>query len=63
MLASFAVQSGGFLDIDVKVFGPDMKIVYLEERGSEGDLQFVVTQSGIHRLCFGNSMSTVTGKL
>jgi hypothetical protein len=63
VLATFAVESGGFLDIDVKILGPDMKVVYLGERETEGDIQFFAKTTGMYRLCFGNSMSTVTGKV
>lgn len=63
LLSTFAVQSGGFMDVDVKIYGPDLKIVFKEDRVSEGDVQFVATISGLHKLCFGNYMSTVTGKV
>jgi len=62
VVSSFNVAAGGFLDIDIKVFGPDNKIIYEADREKEGSFQFIATQSGEHRLCFGNQMSTVTGK-
>lgn len=63
MIVSYAVQSGGFLDIDVKIYDTDMKIVFQSERETEGDLQYVAAVTGVYRLCFGNTMSTVTGKV
>jgi len=63
VVTSYQVISGGALDIDVKVYGPDNRIVYEEERDKDGNFQFVATQAGMHRLCFGNTMSTITGKV
>jgi hypothetical protein len=48
----------GFLDIDVKVYGPDMKVIYEAEREKDGTFIFVANQAGTHRFCFGNTMST-----
>jgi hypothetical protein len=61
-VSSFNVAAGGFLDIDVRVYGPDGKVVYEQERQTDGSFQFVATAAGEYRLCFGNTMSTVTGK-
>eukprot|EP00823_Brevimastigomonas_motovehiculus_P003239 TRINITY_DN1956_c0_g1_i1.p2 TRINITY_DN1956_c0_g1~~TRINITY_DN1956_c0_g1_i1.p2 ORF type:complete len:214 (-),score=29.29 TRINITY_DN1956_c0_g1_i1:1086-1691(-) len=62
VVTSFNVASGGFLDVDVKMYGPDNKVIFDAEREKEGSFQFMALQSGMHRLCFGNTMSTVTGK-
>jgi len=62
MLVSYAVQSGGYLDVDLKVWGPDLKIVYELDRTKEGNFQFKALQAGSHKLCFINTMSLVSGK-
>ena len=62
MYASFTVQSGGYMDIDVRVYGPDLRLVYEAERAREGTFQFKAIASGAHKLCFSNSMSLVSGK-
>lgn len=61
-LSSFNVASGGFLDINVKVTGPDGGVVYEEERQKEGTFAFVAMETGDYTLCFSNAMSTVTEK-
>ena len=62
MFASFAVQSGGYIDIDLRVYGPDLRVVYEVERAREGNFQFKATSSGSYKLCFSNAMSLVSGK-
>jgi len=62
MLASYTVQTGGNLDIDVKVYGPDLGIVYEIERSREGNFQFKAILVGSHKFCFINTMSLVSGK-
>lgn len=59
---SWNVVSGGFLDVDVRVYGPDNVVIYEVERQTDGAFQFVGMETGTHRLCFGNTMSTVTPK-
>eukprot|EP00457_Paulinella_chromatophora_P011392 gb/GEZN01011528.1/.p1 GENE.gb/GEZN01011528.1/~~gb/GEZN01011528.1/.p1 ORF type:complete len:200 (+),score=23.81 gb/GEZN01011528.1/:160-759(+) len=59
---TYAVTSGGLFDIDVKVTGPDMLPIFEEEKAKEGSVHFVALQTGIHKFCFSNVMSTVTGK-
>jgi len=51
------------MDIDLKIYGPDMKFVYKGERENENDIQFVAPIAGMYRVCFENGMSTVTGKM
>jgi hypothetical protein len=63
VLLSFGVQAGGKLDIDVKIYAPDMKLVYKGTRENENDIQFVATTSGMYRVCFENKMSTITNKV
>src|SRR5262245_19109826 len=40
VVSSFNVASGGFLDIDIRVYGPDGKIVYEADREKDGGFQF-----------------------
>jgi len=62
MYVSFSVQSGGYLDIDIRVYGPDLRVVYEAERQRDGNFQFKATATGSHKVCFGNTMSMVSGK-
>ena len=56
------MSEGGNLDIDLKISGPDNKIVYEKERTQEGSFQFKAIAEGVHTLCFDNRMSTLSGK-
>jgi len=60
---TFEVAEGGFLDVDVKITGPDQKVVYSGDRESNGKYTFQAHIDGVYTFCLGNKMSTMTPKV
>jgi hypothetical protein len=59
---TFEVIEGGFLDIDVRVLGPDQEEIITRERESNGKITFAAAKTGAYVYCFSNKMSTMTPK-
>ncbi|XP_046964137.1 transmembrane emp24 domain-containing protein 2 [Vanessa cardui] len=60
---SFEIAEGGFLDIDVKITGPDGNVIHSGQRESSGIYTFSAATSGRYTYCFSNQMSTMTPKV
>lgn len=59
----YMVSSGGSLDIDCQVTGPDNKLIWSADRDTENRVLFKSRVPGAHAFCFINRMSTVTPKV
>ncbi|KAJ9444968.1 Transmembrane emp24 domain-containing protein A [Diplonema papillatum] len=58
----FQVTSGGALDIDAEITGPNGDIIWQGERATEERVMFKSSVAGTHAFCFNNKMSTMTYK-
>jgi len=63
VVGSWVVTEGGKLDIDVRVIGPDGKVVFERERATDGSFVFKAQQGGEHKLCMDNRMSSLSAKV
>lgn len=59
----FEIVEGGWMDIDIKITGPDGKVIYHGEGESTGKYTFAAYESGIYHYCFSNKMSSMTPKV
>ncbi|XP_030375533.1 transmembrane emp24 domain-containing protein 2 [Scaptodrosophila lebanonensis] len=60
---SFEVMEGGFLDIAVRITGPNEDVLYQANKETTGIYTFTAIQNGSHTLCFDNRRSTLTPKI
>lgn len=58
----FMVTSGGQLDVDASIFGPDSQLIWSADKEREARVLFKARLPGVHKVCFSNKMSTVTAK-
>lgn len=59
----YLVTSGGSLDIDASIFGPDHELIWAAEKERESRVLFKSRLPGTHKFCFSNKMSTLTAKV
>ncbi|KAH8306604.1 hypothetical protein KR018_011484 [Drosophila ironensis] len=60
---TFEVIDGGFLDVDIKISGPDNHVMHESEKESSGKYTFVAPSKGTYTVCFNNERSSMTPKL
>ncbi|XP_034941934.1 transmembrane emp24 domain-containing protein 2-like [Chelonus insularis] len=60
---TFEIAEGGFLDIDLKIVGPDGKVIHNGEREGGGKYTFAAYAPGVYTYCFSNQKSTLTSKV
>lgn len=59
----YMVTSGGSLDIDAAIYGPDQGLIWNAEKERETRVLFKSRLPGMHKFCFSNKMSTLTTKV
>ena len=69
---AYQVTQGGALDIDAIISGPgssssnildaDDPVIYEQERETDGRVLFKAHETGVHKFCLSNKMSTLTTK-
>jgi p24 family protein beta-1 len=59
----YLVTSGGSLDIDASIYGPDQELIWAAEKERESRVLFKSRLPGTHKFCFSNKMSTLTAKV
>jgi hypothetical protein len=62
VIASFEVISGGMLDADVEVRSPKGRLVFSQKRAGADTVKFTAGETGYYKLCFGNTMSSMSSK-
>lgn len=60
---TFEIAEGGFLDIDVKIIGPDKVVIYQGDQESSGKYMFAAHTAGVYTYCFSNQKSSMTPKV
>jgi protein ERP2 len=59
----YQVISGGDLDINFMIAGPDNKVYHMEYRKVANSVRFQSTQEGDYKVCFDNTFSRVSSKV
>lgn len=62
LMGSFEVISGGLMDVDVAVYGPQNEVHYSVQRQKTGTFSLLAPTTGPYRVCLSNRMSTMTDK-
>ncbi|XP_044764082.1 transmembrane emp24 domain-containing protein-like [Coccinella septempunctata] len=60
---TFEIAEGGFLDINVRIMGPDGEVIHEGVGESHGKYTFTANTKGVYTYCFSNKMSTLTPKV
>ena len=58
----YQVSEGGALDIDLRVQSPSGRLVKDDQRKTEGNINFLLSEPGLYTICFSNYFSTITAK-